>query len=115
MKASPVISSLFFSLTLAVAAGCVADGNDAGELGETEPTTAETASSLEGVMALRWNLLTIENCIDIFLRPCTSTFPAPQCISANPQGTTCPQLGRACFKSQPGGAQYYEYRCVSVP
>lgn len=116
MKASPVISSLFFALTLAVVAGCATDGGEPGDLDEQAPAiNAEESSALEGPMALRWNLLTVENCIDIYLRPCTATFPSPQCINANPQGTTCPQLGRACYRSQPGGVEFHHYQCVSVP
>lgn len=103
-----VIKTLFFSLTLALGAACTSDG---GELGES---TAETAKALEGPMALQWNLITVENCGDIFMRACTSSFPSPQCPGTSPAGKVCPQLGRVCFETRPGGAEYEEYQCEST-
>lgn len=105
------IKTLFFSLTLALGAACT---SNEGELGETGPTTAETAKALEGTMGLQWNLITVENCGDIFMRACTSSFPSPQCPGTSPAGKVCPQLGRVCFETRPGGVEYEEYQCEST-
>lgn len=50
-----------------------------------------------------WVLDGTESCNDLFARPCTSTFPDPQCASASPAGQPCPSIGQWCYKTWTAG------------
>lgn len=97
--------------TLSLIMGCTVEPEELGERPAPGADTSETSASLEGTLATTWHLITTENCFDIFRRACTSTFPSPQCVAANPAGQPCSIAGATCYKSLPGGASYREYSC----
>lgn len=58
-----------------------------------------------------WHYVWTENCLDIWGRACTATFPSPQCPSSNPEGMPC-TIGPnfECYVTLTGASFEY-YNC----
>lgn len=64
-----------------------------------EPTTStdESSQEISTTAASVWVSVT-ESCRDFFNRPCTSTFPSPQCPPAVTEGAVCSGTAQ-CFRT----------------
>lgn len=102
-------------VSLCMAVGCMMEPSVGTE--STDMPAQERPSKTEDVPAPSLtggtlHLIATENCFDIFMRPCTSTFPSPQCAPGPYDGKPCsPATGWSCFQTLPGGVSYNEYSC----
>jgi hypothetical protein len=71
---------------------------DDGDVAVSEPTLTTTAQSVTVASGV-WVLDGMEHCGDLFGRPCTSSFPSPQCPAGTAAGQVCPSPGAFCFKT----------------
>lgn len=68
-----------------------------------EATEVESSVANQVEVSSRvWVLDGWNHCGDVYGRPCTSSFPAPQCTESNPAGQPCSTWGW-CYKTVTSG------------
>lgn len=83
------------------------------EASSGQPAARSSSNAKEegpGATALTWHLIATENCLDVYGRACTSTFPSPQCAAGTAAGQPCSPSGALCFKTVTS-ASFREFRC----
>jgi hypothetical protein len=74
-------------------------------MGETAPERTPVSTSSSGT----WHFTSIENCMDLFLRSCTASFPSPQCPTVS-EGQPCSPINSVCWQTI-SGAWVREFDC----
>ena len=94
------------ALVAVMLSGCGLFGSD------PAADTATTGASSQGLTLGTYHYVATENCMDIWMQACTSSFPQPQCPD-NPGGQQCIVEFGSCYISHPngGGGSYDEYAC----
>lgn len=90
------------ALVAVMLSGCGLSGADPAD-------NTPTGASSQGLTMGTYHYVATENCMDIFMQACTSTFPSPQCPN-NPEGQQCIIEFGSCYDVIVGG-WFSEYAC----